>query len=245
LEPFTLKEPDDFLKKVIDVANKLSTNSSVASNVEGCPVYSNADITNYLGNNMKDSGVKKFEEHAFDCNACLRSIYLEKDKLENKTLFQKALQTMDRLDEEEEKNIITVVLKVTGKFVELIRTTGELLGQPILVPVHVRGEDESRKHAEPIRILREFMSPPLSIQGIAESGENPGEVKFTISVYDHESDKFVPGLDIILTGPKTKEKTNTDENGLAAFIVSAPNDYDIVIHTLYGQEIGFNISLNE
>jgi hypothetical protein len=191
---------------------------------------------------MPAEEVLPFEEHSWNCTACLHGIHhsfekmiVEKEQRENDTLLQKTFGLMDRLDRTPVNNMLDMVIRASGKLLELLSTTGELLQAPVLAPV--RGETASIEQKDSLRIVQEFIDPPVSLQVSVEKDKEVGILSLKISLYDQNEEEFMPGIEIELTGGETSQIKISDENGEALFRIEKPGEYILTL-TVCEEEIG-------
>ena len=98
----------DFKNKVLAMVRQSLEPSTVLSNIGPCERYSTVDYDRYTGGTMSLEAVRIFEDHCCDCPSCLKGLVQsherfirEKARSENKVLFQKTMELLDRLEKEE------------------------------------------------------------------------------------------------------------------------------------------------
>jgi hypothetical protein len=202
--------------------------STALSTIAPCEHYSSVDYEKYIKGIMPVEAIQTFEAHCWDCPSCLKGIvashqkYLrEKDQSENEALFGKTEQLLDKL----ERNVIEVVIKKSMGILQLIRTTGEIIHRPT-VPAF-RGERDEPKEEQALLVMQEYVLPPLSVQASFKTYKSEDEIGLTISIFNKESEEFMPGIKITLKGTDIEETMITDENGTATLLVKGSGEYRV------------------
>jgi hypothetical protein len=204
----------------------------------GCSHYDEHDFTRYVSGAMTSLEVERLEANTEDCDECLKILYhchVEKEKRKNEEFTKRTMTLLDKLDKAPTANLLELVIKATGKLLELVSTTGELLYAPMLVPA--RGGSTTEEKTVLIRILREFSTPPLSLQATVEYCHDEGYLCLKISLFDRVTEEFMPDIGIELTGAEIREKMMTDENGEVIFRIEKQGDYKVKF-TSVGDLIG-------
>lgn len=204
----------------------------------GCSHYDEHDFTRYVSGAMTNLEVERLEAHAEDCDECLKILYrchVEKEKRKNEAFTRRTMDLLENLDKAPVKNLLELVIKATGKLLELVSTTGELLHAPTLAPA--RGESTAEEKTEILRVLREFAEPPISLQASVERCQDEGCLDLKISLFDRVQEEFMPDIGIELTGEDIQERMMTDENGEVIFRIEKQGDYKVKL-TSGGDQIG-------
>lgn len=127
----------------------------------------------------------------------------------------------------ERRNVFSIVLRMKGKLIELLGTSGQVLASPSLVTE--RGRPDLARDKGPLRIVQEFAKPPLSVQASIVKSGTEGGVFLNLSVFDKEADAFPEGIEMILASHGSKEKRRTDSSGEATFSIEKHGEYDIIM----------------
>jgi hypothetical protein len=226
----------DFKNKILAMLRQSLEPSTVLSNIGPCERYSTVDYDRYTGGTMSLEAVRIFEDHCRDCPSCLKGLVQsherfirEKAQSENKILFQKTMDLLDRL----ERNVISIFIEQSKDILKVIKTTGEIL--PMRPVLALRGENDESEKEQSVRILQEFVSPPVSIQASFERHRPGDEMGLTVSVFDKQSEEFIPDIKVKFEGDGVQEEAVTDQNGEVTFIVSGPGDYEASLESGSGQ----------
>lgn len=158
-----------------------------------------------------------------------------KNQQENEALLKKTYDLLNRLDNPPADNLMQLIIKASGKVLELLSTTGEPLHVPALAIE--RGALATQEKTEPLRIIQEFAKPPVSLQLSVEMGKKEGDLHLKTSLYDWKKEEFMPGIEIAMAGAETLEKMISDENGEALFRIGKPGDYRATL-TAGAEKIG-------
>ncbi|QXE85537.1 hypothetical protein KP003_14245 [Geomonas nitrogeniifigens] len=194
----------------------------------GCSSYGEEDFVRYLGKAMTGPEAERFEAHADKCDECLRMLYrcqVERERQKDEEFARRSMTLHDRFGRAKTGNLLEIVARASGKLLELVSTTGELLRTPTFVPA--RGESAAEERAEPLRIMQEFGTPPISLQASLERCRKEGCLDLKISVYDREEEEFMPGIAIELAGPEILEEMTTDEDGEVSFRIERKGEYKV------------------
>lgn len=227
-------EHKDFFNRVMLMISKHPEQLSNRESCIPCSLYSAADHNRYTYGQMPAEDVLLFEEHSWNCNACLHGIHHSFEKMtadneqkENDALLQRTFVILDRLDKSHVNNLLEMVIRASGKVIELLSTTGELLRETSYVPI--RGETATSDMKESLRIVQEFNEPHISIQASVELDKEDGGLCIIISLYDQEKEVFMPGVGITLEGTGSPQETISDENGEALLRIGKPGEYRMAI----------------
>ena len=190
-----------------------------------CDTYMVEDYEKYVRQTMSPDEMQTFREHCRNCLSCLKGIL---DQSEDEALFQKTMGLMDTLETRAKENVFDVVIRVSKRVCEVITTTGEILGMPALAPS--RGGEAAGEEMEPVRIIKEFADPPISVQVSFEKQEKGRNIEFCISLLNRHLDEFISEAEVVLAGSGKRQTGETNENGEAAFQIPGTGKYraDIV-----------------
>ena len=232
-------EKKDFKNKVMNIVRQSLDFSTIHSNIGACKCYSPIDYLRYVEGTMSPESIRSFEDHCRDCISCLKGVAESQEKSENEFLFKKTMGLLDKL----EKNVISVVIEKTKDFLKVIKTTGEMLRTPAALPL--RGESAVPKEEQAIRIIKEFSSPPVSIQVSFEKYKIDGEILLNISAFDRDCEEFIPDVEITLEGPNIKEEAICNEHGEATFVIKTPGKYRANLQADESHLATLNITITE
>lgn len=196
----------------------------------GCSSYGEQDFVRYLGRAMTGQEAERFEAHADKCDECLRMLYrcqVEGDRQKDEEFVRRSMALHDKLDRAKLRSFLEIVARASGRLLELVSTTGELLRAPTFVPARGDSASASEERAEPLRILQEFGAPPISLQASLGRCLEEGCLDLKISVYNREEEEFMPGIGIELAGPEILEKMTTDEDGEGSFRIERSGEYKV------------------
>ena len=212
------------IEGMISFARKSLGPSTVMDRINPCDMYMVEDYEKYVKQTMPPDEMQIFQEHCRNCLSCLKGIL---DQSENEALFQKTMGLMDRLETRAKENVFDVVIKVSKRIYEVITTTGEVLGMPALAPS--RGEEAAGEEREPVRIIKEFDDPPISVQVSFGKQQKGRDIDLCISLLNRQLDEFISGIEVILTSSGKKQTGETNENGEAAFLIPGHGKYRVDI----------------
>jgi len=228
-----LTKNEDFINQILKIINKSLTIKTKMDYYIPCDTYSEKDYNKLLKLTIPLEEFKQFKKHCQNCTACQKGItqayeryILKKDQKENTKLYQKTIDLLDKIDEQE-SNLIDVLINVSKDILEITKTTGEVLPPPILAPS--RGGANKQKEDHQIHILQEFDAPFISVQAAFKKNEPEEPIEMCVSLLDRKTEEFMVNIEIILTGPGKKQKKSTDKNGKAIFFLQGPGNYKAVI----------------
>jgi hypothetical protein len=125
---------------------------------------SEEELSCFIEGKCNDDQYEKCSAHLLFCSNCMNALadYQNIIKLEdNETELQAPRhlinKVMDFVSEGEASSVFDIVINIKEQAMDLLRTTGELLLGPKLVPVPVlRSKTEDRKHIDHIRIVKKL-----------------------------------------------------------------------------------------
>jgi hypothetical protein len=219
-------------------------------NTDLCDRYSVKDYDLYVSKQMPEAEAERFEEHCWNCSACLQGISKSQErydqqleKVEDEYLFRKTLEFMDQLEGRNKENLMDIIVRTSKHILELISTTGELLSTPDLVPV--RGGADFSEEGVTLRVIKELADPPFSLQASLRHSRTGTGIELTLSLFDRVSDEFCSDVAVALSGPATEFSQLTDENGTVTFALESPGDYIANLES-NGEKVGsISITMNE
>jgi len=187
-----------------------------------CDLYSGEDCERYLDGQMDEETIRSFEDHCVNCFSCLEQLYFsdvesapEQEKQENEQLFQKTRERLAQLEDQNHSTLLDVVIRVTGKIVELLSTTGVSL--QTAQPVSVRGSEPAHQDVvPPLRIMYDIPDSAYSLQ-INFYSEAGGVVTVKLSVFNRDNEEFAAGITVHLKTLTTESTQVSDENGEVSF----------------------------
>jgi len=213
------------MKKTLHMTKEKTKQSGMA-----CSLYDERDFNRYVSGTMTGTEIERIEVHAEGCDACLRTLYrcqVAKEKEKEKEFVRRTLDLLDELDKTPVGNLLEILIKISGKLLEMVSTTGELLRTPTFVPTRGELVSASEERAEPLRIVQEFGTPPISLQATLGRCREEGCLDLKISVYNREEEEFMPGIGIELAGPEILEEMTTDEDGEVSFRIERNGEYKV------------------
>jgi len=225
-----LAENNNLINQVFKVVSK-SPRPPVDMEINTpCDIYSLNDYDKYIQGVMPSDKARKIEIHCQDCSSCLKGILHSHEKLkmqkelsENEMLFQRTLSLLNRIDREQEENILDIIINASKEILEIISTTGDLLNVYGILPS--RGKDDSAISPKIVQVKQRFDLPPISVQATFERIRQEKKIHLNISLYDEQTEEFMPGIEITLAGLEIHEKVTSDKNGEASFTIKELGDY--------------------
>ena len=212
------------IEGMISFARKSLGASTVMDRINPCDTYMAEDYEKYVKQTMPPNEMNMFQAHCRNCLSCLKGIL---DQSENEALFHKTIGLMDKLETQAKENVFGIVIKVSQRVYEVITTTGEVLGMPALAPS--RGEEAAGEEREPVRIIKEFDDPPISVQVSFGKQQKGRDIDFCISLLNRQLDEFMSGAEVVLAVSGERQIGKTNENGEAAFQIPGPGKYRVDI----------------
>jgi len=241
-----LGEREEFIRKLLLAAKKSLELSVDMGQIPQCHKYGMRDYDRFLYEAMPESEAEAFKRHVWECEACQiriakRQEEIERaDEQENWRLFQNTLRVMDEADAGSKVNCLSVVLKVVERAIEVITTTGELLGGPL--PESVRGLEGETIQEEYTRIVKEFKDLSLSVELKFRKLDETTEL--IISLFDMDKAMFMRDVNIHLAGPNIEEQKLTNDKGEVSFDIIAPGDYRATVDMGNGKTVIVDLSLS-
>lgn len=240
----------DIIDKIIKIVLKSFEISGVNIEDINCDKFSFDDYEKFIKGLLTDKKMAKFEEHCLTCPACQKGVFhchqtysKNIDEDENRFLFNKTVEFFDKIDQLSSKNIFNIIFNVTNDFIDIIKTTGEILSP--LTYSTVRGQETNDFKAEPVKILNEIKSPPVSIQVSLYKEEYEKNIMMLISFYNRESDEFISEVEIIWNNNKKKGHLISDKNGEALLKIELPCDLVMNCETAKEQIAQLNVKVEE
>lgn len=197
----------------------------------GCSSYDERQILRYLDKSMTYAEVKDFEAHAETCDQCLKGVYrchVELEGRKDEEFAKRSITLHHAFAESKAANLLQIAVRSYGKLVEVLSTTGDLLMTPACV--QVRGKTATNEKVEPIRVVENFSTPPISLQVTLERVSDERGMLLKISVYDRRREEFLPDIDVQVTGAE-QMRTMTDADGEAAVRIEVPGPYSVQLNS--------------
>ena len=217
-----------FIDRLTEYAEKSLKPPGRTKRMARCVKFTGEDYVKYVNEQMSPEESKIFENHSWDCPACLASLVEQENSMQpiedstSNVLLHKTLKYLDDLDRKSGTNYLATVIKMGKNAIEVIRTTGMILGQPS--PVPVRGQKKQPETIKPLRVIDNLEKLHISIQTTFEMMHGQ-DTTLTISLLDTDTDKFMGEVDIKLCGPGFEEKKKSDRKGKASFLLGCTGSY--------------------
>ena len=201
-----------------------------------CNQFGDSDYRSYIKGEKSLQDMDLFVKHCEECQSCLREIVnlhearvKEQEQLEDELLLAKTVEFLDFLDKKEngiKENLLDIVIKAARNAVEIVSTTGELL--QALQPVNARATDD-KVESEPLRIIKEFSTPPLSVQVSVVQGETAGSIGLTVSLYNLDADDFLSRKAVYISASGQTWESTSNASGEVYFNITQPDVYEVAI----------------
>lgn len=195
---------------------------------------SEEDIAAIIEEKVQDSEKEQFSEHIASCQKCA---YALKENLQlAKVLANNPMLTppeyvvksaMDLLNPEVGQNILQIVLNFKEKVIELIKTTGEILIGPELVPVSVlRGNTKDNKFSDEIKVVKTFGN---LLAEVDIEKRNPSLCDIEIRLVEKDSKQKARDIRITLTKNNREIESVLSQEGKAVFREVSADKYKIIV----------------
>lgn len=192
------------------------------------------DFACLIEGQLSDSERKKLFKHILSCQACaltLRDHLLVLNAIDRKGLLETpeaiVQAAMDLYSLEVGSDILEVILNFTEKMIELVRTTGEILRGPQLVPVPVlRSQGEENAFPNEIKIVKEFSN---FLTEVDVEKKKPDLCDVEIRLTEKETKQKLKGFRVTLNKNGREIESCLMEEGKVTFKEVRPDKYTISI----------------
>ena len=242
----------ELLEKLARLLKVIGQEPTVLSQIPPCNVYSAHDYERFLNDEMTRQEEIELVNHCDNCVACQmellqckREIDLEEEK-RYEEMYKKTSTFLQKLQDSASENIISVVLTVSKKLIEVLETTAEILPPPQTIAA--RGDIQQVDDRNKVEIIQDFTTPPVSLQASFEIEEKKKKaeeeaLKVTLSIYNEESEEFLDGVEISVSGENYTKDVLTDSEGKAWFTIPYPGEYQITIRLPGSEEIEAKVKI--
>lgn len=235
-------------QKFVEAAKRAMANCDHHSKSSVCDRYKTTDYVKYINGNMDNGEKTEFKEHCNVCPECLEGLYqadrkdnLEVNQKEDKYLFHKTIEILDKIDiQKTSKNIVKLFIKISDTLMEIIETTGKIITAK--TPVTVRGEKRDNNMQNSIQIVEDLSTPPLSAQLTISQQEN-SQFCLHVSLFQPDLDEFMSDVQFFLKDDKRKDQYTTDIYGEVIIPLETSGSHVIICKTKNEPLAEFNISI--
>ena len=176
----------------------------------------------------------RYFEHVLSCMKCaenLRDHLLVLNAIDKKGMLETpetiVQAAMDLYSPEVGVNVLEVVLNFKEKMIELVRTTGEILRGPELIPIPaLRSQGEEFNFSNEIKIIKEFNNMMTEV-GVEKN--KPHLCNVEIRLTEKKTKKKMRGLRITLIRNDREIESSLIEEGKVIFREVKPGKYSLII----------------
>jgi hypothetical protein len=210
--------------------------------LEMCRRYGDTDYQRVLDETMSIEELSEFASHSEHCHPCLLALAQRSWGTEARIrsemaveLYRRTLDLLDQLEtgprtmapvesahDSQPTSLFRITLEKVKDIWRVVETTGTMLAMP--EPVAVRGKTSGQARS-PLRLLQEFIAPPVSVQVNMEPESTAEQILIRVSLFDTESEQFMDGVKIMLAGSGIETESITDSNGEVWFELPSSGAY--------------------
>jgi len=192
------------------------------------------DLSCLIDGKVSELERDKFLAHVLTCQGCAELLGTHL-KVINAINNKEALETPEEVvqaaiglyNPEVGVNFLEVALNLKEKFIELVRTTGDILLGPQLVPIPaLRSHSEESRFANEVKIVKEFDNI-LTEVGVEK--KKPDICDVEIRLTDKETKKKKEGFRVTLNKNGKEIESSLIEDGKVAFKDVRPDKYVVSI----------------
>jgi len=191
------------------------------------------DVACIIDGKITEAKRKKILKHTLCCEPCtmkLKDHFAILNAVDKKGLLEVpkniTQQAMDLYSVEVGTNILEVVLNFKDKFIELVRTTGEIARGSVLVPIPILRSKEENTFQKEIKIVKVFNNV-LTEVGIERQKAELCDIEIRLT--NKETKKKLQGVRASLLKNDKEIESSLVENGKVIFREVAPGEYIIAL----------------
>lgn len=192
------------------------------------------DIACLIDAQLAESERSKLFEHTLSCQKCniiLRDHLLLLNALDKNVSIETpeavVQAAMDLLSQDVGTNILKVVLDFKEKVIELVKTTGEVLRGPQLIPVPVlRSHGEADQFQNEIKIIKEFDNIFTELD-VDKKKANLCDIEIRLT--EKETRKKIQDFRVTLSRNGKEVESSLVEEGKITFKDVKPDKYAVLI----------------
>lgn len=192
------------------------------------------DIACIIDSQLSEKDRVRYSDHILRCMKCAQNLrdhllvlsaISKKEVLETPEAIVQA--AVDLYIPEAGVNVLEVVLNFKEKIIELVRTTGEILRGPGLIPIPaVRNQGEEVAFLNEIKIVKEFNNMMTEV-GVEKN--KPHLCNVEIRLTEKKSKKKMHGLRVTLVKNEREVESALIEEGKVTFREVKPGKYSLFI----------------
>ncbi len=240
----------ELLEKLRILLKAIGEEPPVLRELPPCNIYTIDDYERFLNDEMAHEEEIELVNHCDSCVACQKGLLQCEKQIEaeeKKQCEEMLKKTFALLREPQDiisKNLVDIVLTVSRKIIDIVKTTGKVISSP--QPVLLRGDVQRIEERRKLEIIQRFTNPPVSLQisfEILEEKDKEQALIVTLSTFDEESEEFQNGVEVSLSGEDYSARALTDSDGKALFVVRYPGVYDMSLRLPEDGEIAVRIEI--
>jgi len=234
----------DSIEKLLKMAYQRARSQGKDKPIGSCLTEEN--IACFLEGKLFGKDLSSFSDHILSCKNCadaLRDNIAVVHMMKKDVFVPAYLENLAKslVSEEVGENVLDIVLNFKDKAIELIRTTGEILMGPQLVPVPIfRSSGEHDKQPNEIKVTKTLNN---IIAEIGIEKQKPDLANIVVRLTEKESNKKAKEIRVSLIKGDREIQSALIEEGKVKFEEIKANDYKIYL-TKDEKKIGIiNISI--
>lgn len=183
----------------------------------------------FLEDKLSQADKEIIQKHLLSCDLCVEYLSTQL-KIKPHLSMDVPVSLLEKVkkivNQETKENLLEIFLKLKGKVIEVIRTTGDLLVGQELIPAPVLRSRQISEFKEEVNILKDLQQ----IRVLAKI-ENKDTVSFnlTIIVKDKQSLKIQKNLRITLLKEAIEMESYLTDSGTSVFENILPGNYRVEV----------------
>lgn len=171
---------------------------------------------------------KKIQQHILKCERCAQLVSLYNLKVETEKPVPEYLieKAKDLVKQKVLPNLLEIVLSIKQKFLEIVKTSGDIIVDNEIIPLPVLRSRQIRELREELAVVKEFQDIRIKLN--IEKKEK-GIVKITILFFDKKTNMPLKDLRVSLLKGNIELESYGVDKGKAVFDNVSFGKYSLLI----------------